>query len=262
VFLLEVQMSRIYKLDIYQNAIDSLNEGIEMCKKALKDESKYKFSIILISNFVELLLKNLVELQSPLLIFEKPYEKKYDDKTISWKQALQILINSRKTIKEELIIDLNKLNDIRNKIVHYKFEYNIYEIDSIIISVIDGLCQLYKDITDKNVNDDVNDETRTFLDRIKNDYLNQLHQAQFKAKEEAEENGIEVYSCSFCGEEDTAVENNEGIYCYFCEETDYEEECSCCSVPCLISEMEYIGEDDYGNSIFLCENCSYTMSKE
>jgi len=45
-------MNRIHKLNIYQNAIDSLNEGIEMCEKAIKDESKYKFSIILISNFV------------------------------------------------------------------------------------------------------------------------------------------------------------------------------------------------------------------
>jgi hypothetical protein len=202
-------------------------------------------------------------LQNPLLIFEKPYsEKKYDEKTISWVQALQILINSGKKIKKELIDDLKKLSDIRNKIVHYKFEYNIFEIDSIILSVIDGLCQLYKDITDKDVNDDVNDGTRTFLDSIKNDYLNQLHKAQLKAKEEAEKNDIDVYRCGFCGEEDTATECDDGIYCYFCEETDYEEECSCCKKPCFISEMKYIDENDYGETIFYCESCCCVMSKE
>lgn len=50
-----------------------------------------------------------------------------------------------------------------------------------------------------------------------------------KAKEEAEENDVDVYSYSFCEEEDTAVERNYEIYCYFCEEIDYEEKCSCCS---------------------------------
>jgi len=202
-------------------------------------------------------------LQSPLLIFERPYSKKiYDEKTITWFQALQIIFNSGKKINEELISNLNKLSDIRNKIVHYKFEYNIFEIDSIILSVIDGLRQLYKDITDKDIINDVNDETKIFLNKIKDDYLNQLHQAQLKAKEEAEKNNFEVYSCSFCGEEDTAVENDDGIYCYFCEETDYEEECSCCSEPYFISEMEYNGESDYGDPIFLCEQCCFVKSKE
>jgi hypothetical protein len=47
-------MARIYSLNLYQNAVDSLNVGMEIYEKALEDESKYKFSIILISNFIEL----------------------------------------------------------------------------------------------------------------------------------------------------------------------------------------------------------------
>jgi hypothetical protein len=49
-------MARIYSLNLYQNAIDSLNVGMEIYEKALEDETKYKFSVIIISNFMELLL--------------------------------------------------------------------------------------------------------------------------------------------------------------------------------------------------------------
>jgi len=257
-------MSKIHKLDIYQNAIDSLNVGIEMCEIALKDESKYKFSIILISNFMELLLKKLVEIQNPLLIFEKPYSDKiYKEKTITWLQALQILTNSGKIINKKLIDDLKKITDIRNEIIHYRFEYNVYEIDSIILSVIDGLRQLYIDISGNDIINDVTDKTKLFLDKIKDDYLNQLHKAQFNAKDEAMENKIIITDCSFCGECDTAVERDSNeIYCHFCEEIDYEEECTRCTVSFYISEMEYCGKNDYGDPIFFCDTCCFVMSKE
>jgi hypothetical protein len=257
-------MTKIHKLDIYQNAIDSLNIGIEMCERALKDESKYKFSIILITNFMELLLKKLVEMQNPLLLFEKPYSEKIDkEKTISWLQALQILSNSGKLISKKLIDDLKKLNRVRNEIIHYKFEYNVYEIDSIILTVIDGLRQLYTDISGNDLINDVQENTKIFLGKIKDDYLNQLHQAQFNAKDEAEENNMSVVDCNFCGESETAVEReNSEMYCYFCDETDREEYCTRCTVPCLISEMDYFGENDYGDSMYFCQYCSGLMNED
>jgi len=255
-------MAKIHKLDIYQNAIDSLNFGIEMCEKAFEDESKYKFTIILISNFMELLLKRLVEIQNPLLIFEKPYSDKISkEKTITWSQSLQILTNSGKIINIKLIEDLRKLSNIRNEIMHYKFEYNAYEIDSIILTVIDGLRQLYLDISGNDLIKDVHESTKTILEKIKDDYLKQLHQAQFKAKDEAEENDMAVKDCNFCFESKTAVERiNKEIYCYFCEETDREEMCTRCTVPCLISEMDYFGENEYGDPMYFCQYCSGLIS--
>lgn len=257
-------MAKIHKLDIYQNAIDSLNEGIEMCEKALKDESKYKFSIILITNFMELILKRLVELENKLLIFDEPYSEKISKaKTITWSQAIQILTNSGKIINKKLIDDIKKITCIRNNIVHSKFEYNVYEIDSIILSVIDGLRQLYLVTSGEDLINDVQENTRAFLEKIKHDYLNQLHQAQFRAKDESEEKKLTVVDCNFCGESETAVAKENGeTNCYFCEETDYEEECARCFTPYLISEMEYFGEDEFGAPMFFCQHCNGLLNED
>lgn len=257
-------MARMHKLDVYQNAIDSLNVGIEMCEKAEKDVSKYKFSIILISNFMELLLKKLVEMQNPLLLFEKPYSDKINkEKTITWLQAIQILTNSGRIINKELIDDFKKITDIRNDIINYKFEYNVNEIYSIIVSVISGLHELYLEISGSDLINDVEENAKTFLDKITDNYFRQLHQAQLNAKNEAEEKNLNIMDCNFCGESGTAVEReNEEIYCYFCEETDYEEECSRCTVPHLISEMEYFDENENGDPIFFCEDCSGLLDED
>ena len=80
-------MAKEYGLNLYQNAIDSLNEGMHFYKKSLDDKSKYKFCIMIISNFMELMLKCIVEKQNPLLCYEKPYSNKLNkEKTVTWEQ--------------------------------------------------------------------------------------------------------------------------------------------------------------------------------
>jgi hypothetical protein len=251
-------MAKIYRLNLYQNAIDSLNVGMEIYAKALEDETKYKFSVIIISNFMELLLKYMVEIQNPLLCYEEPYSTKIGNaKTITWAQALQILTNLGIVINKKLINDIKRLTDLRNKIVHFKFEYDILEIDIIILSVVDGLRQLYKNISGEDFNDDVQENTKLLLQRVEGNYLCQLHQAQFNAKEEADKNDTLITDCHFCGESNTAVEREgKEIYCYFCDESDYEVECARCTEVLKISEMEYFGENEHGDPLYFCENCS------
>jgi hypothetical protein len=256
-------MAKIYSLNLYQNAIDSLNVGMEIYAKALDDETKYKFSVIIISNFMELLLKCMVEMQNPLLCYEEPYSTKISNaKTITWAQALQILTNSGIVINKKLINDIKRLTELRNKIIHFKFEYDVFEIDAIILSVIDGLRQLYKNISGEDFNNDVQENTKLLLQKIEGEYLSQLHQAQFNAKEEADKNDTVTTDCPFCGESNTAVEREEEeIYCYFCDESDYEVECARCTEAFKISEMEYFGENEYGDPLYFCEYCSSLLDE-
>ena len=257
-------MAKKHSLDLFQNAIDSLNEGLEIYEKALENESKYKFSIVIISNFMELLLKCMVEKYSPLLIYVEPYSSKISKaKTITWEQALQILTNSKVVIEKKLIEDIKRLTELRNNIIHYKFEYDVYEIDAIILSVVDGLRKLYKTIFGKDLIDIVNKNTKLLLEKIAGDYLSQLHQAQFNAKEEREENGCEIVDCPFCGESNTAIENPDGEKsCFFCEEIDFEVNCSRCTHPYMVSEMEYAGESECGDSLYFCDYCIDLMCKD
>jgi hypothetical protein len=217
-------LSKEYSLNLYQNSIDSLNEGLNLYNLSLIDESKYKFCIIIITHFMELMLKHLVELQNPLLCYEKPFSKSLEkEKTINWGEATQIIINSKNSITPELLIGFKELTNIRNTIVHYKFNFNTSEIRKSIICVINGLRRLYKNITTKDFFDDVLESTKEILKTIEGEYSQQVHLAQAEAKEESDETGKEICNCNICGEEETAIEReNDEIYCYNCDEIDYD----------------------------------------
>ena len=230
---------------------------MKIYNKSLQDESLYKFCIIIISNFTELILKHLVELQNPLLCLKKPHSINIDkERTITWKQTLIILNNSNIIIADELRIAIEKLSDLRNKIIHYKFEYNTSKIRAIIILVTNGLRKLYNNVTKHDFINDVSAETGELLEKIEGEHNEQLHLAQTDAKEEADENGTYIDDCNFCNELETAVRREEDeIYCYFCEETDYEIECCRCTELYRISEMYFSGESENGDDLFICQNC-------
>jgi hypothetical protein len=246
-------MAKHYSLNLYQNAIDSLNEGINFYKVSLNDESKYKFCIIIITHFSELLLKHLVELQNPLLCYVEPYNSKIEDaKTITWWQAVKFLINCSIPVNPKLKDSMDRLSKLRNNIVHYKVDYNTTEIRKIILDVIDGLRNLYKNITGKDFINDVLESTRTILTTIEDEYTKELILAQSEAKEEADETGAEISHCSICGGDNTAICKDEGeYYCYLCCETYEEVICDRCGEKILLSDAYGLGESIEGDEGYL-----------
>ncbi|GHV87355.1 hypothetical protein AGMMS50255_6510 [Spirochaetia bacterium] len=257
-------MSKEYKLNLYQNSIDSLNEGLNLYKFSLIDESKYKFCIIIITHFMELMLKHLVELQNPLLCYEKPFSKSLEkEKTITWGEATQIIINSKYSIAQELLISFKELTNIRNTIVHYKFNYNTSNIRKNIICVINGLRALYKNIAKKDLFDDVLESSKEILKTIESEYSQHVHLAQAEVKEESDETGMEVCDCNYCGDDKTAIERENGeIYCYNCGEYDYEIECCRCYEPIKYSEAYSLGKTESGDPLYLCEYCNGILESD
>jgi len=254
-------MSKEYKLDLYHNAIDSLNESIKYYKVSIDDESKYKFCIILLSHFMELLLKFLVESQNPLLCFERPYSDKINkEKTISWNQALQILRNSRIEIDNDVCKHLTRLVEIRNSIVHYIFDYNTSEIRNIMLNIVSDMRELFILVKNSDFYNDVDDLTRQLLSQIESEYKKDLHLAQAEAKEEAD--GEDIYDCEICGEEQT-VNLVDGVYkCQFCKEKDESEECVRCGQEFRVSQLIKYGETEEGYPIYMCEWCNDEIEKD
>jgi hypothetical protein len=265
----EENMSKKYRLNLYENSIDSLNVGMRMYTDSLEDESMYKFSIIIISNFMELMLKHMVELKDPQLCFVKQNDLSANKKrTITWDRALHILSGSNIPEEElgffeELRLFAEKLSDIRNNIVHFEFEYDTSLIRSLIVMVVAKLRKLYNSVTKRDFIDDVSEDTKKILETIKDEYQIELHLAQTHAKEKANELETHYDDCNFCGESETAVllEADE-IYCYFCEETDYEIECCRCTELCKISKMECLCEVENGDDLYLCQSCSELLDSE
>jgi hypothetical protein len=157
---------------------------------------------------------------------------------------------------EELELFLKIFSNKRNDIVHYKFGYDTSRKRSLIVMVITKLRKLYTSFTGKDFIDDVSDDTKKIFETIKNEYQRELHLAQAEAKEKADENGTSCEDCNWCGGSKTAVlcEDDE-MYCYFCEESDYIVECYRCKEMYNISEMEYFGETENGDDLFICQRC-------
>jgi hypothetical protein len=254
-------MPREYSLDLLHNSIDSLNESINYYKEALSDESKYKFCIILFFHFMELILKHLVEIQNPLLCYVKPYSEQINkENTITWNQAIQLLINSGKKVDLDLIKQFKILSKLRNNIIHFKFTYNTSEIRKMLIDIVAGLRKLYKEITSNDFYDEVETDTQELLSEIEDEYNKDLHLARNDAIEEAD--GDEIYDCIICLEEKTVIKRDNGYYCYLCKEIDKIRECVQCYRNFRESEMSYFGENTYGDAIYLCEYCMDRLDRE
>jgi len=209
-------------------------------------------------------IETLGRITKSILCFEKPHSTNIEkEKTITCEQAIIILKNSNIIIEDKLKKIIEKLSNLRNKIIHYKFEYNTSEIRANIILVINGLRKLYNNVTKHDFIDDVSAHTGELLEKIEGEYNEQLHLAQSNAKEEADENETFIEDCNFCNEAETAVRREEDeIYCYFCEETDYEIECCGCTELYRISEMWFFNEDENGNDLFLCQHCKDSLDSD
>jgi hypothetical protein len=208
------------------------------------------------------MLKHMVELQNPQLCFVKQKDANTNnERTIFWCRALQIvrdssILKEEVGFFEELELFLKMFSNKRNEIVHFEFEYETSQMRSLIVMVITKLRKLYTSFTGKDFIDDVSDDTKKTLETIENEHQRELHLAQADAKEKAEENGTHCEDCNLCGGSKTAVLCEDGeMYCYLCEESDYIVDCCRCKEGYKISEMEYCGEAENGDNLFICQHC-------
>jgi hypothetical protein len=141
--------------------------------------------------------------------------------------------------------------------MHFKFEYNTSEIRSIVISVVNDMRILYREVSERDFFDDVSENTKIVLKQLDDDSVSQLHLAAANASDEVDESGGSLVDCAFCGEIGTAVAKDNGeTYCFFCAETDSKVECSRCTEMYKMSEMEYFGDAENGDPLYLCGYCS------
>ncbi|MCG8632461.1 MAG: hypothetical protein MI863_01470 [Desulfobacterales bacterium] len=250
-------MSREYSLDLKQNAIDSLSESIRYYEQAVTDESKYKFCIILFFHFIELLLKSCVEKINPLLCYKEPYSSNiHKAKTITWFQAIQIIVNSKNGFSKDLIVQIEILSKLRNNITHYKFEYKTSEIRKVIAVIVPGLIGIYKEATGDDLFEEFDPRTVDLLDEIQTDYNRELHLAQAEALEEAGGDRELLRDCYSCISSNTAVQmDDELTHCFYCDEIDIIVECGRCTQKLQASEMTIFGETEGGHTIYMCDYC-------
>lgn len=260
-------MTQRHQLDLLDNAIDSLNEALAKYQQGQAGDVKaYKFCVLHLSHFLELVLKHYVTLAHPLLIYKNPFAKDFDDEsqTIGLQEAINFLKNEGKELSEQFLKDLAWLKKLRNRIEHYKFEMEVAEVEA----TIGRLVRAFVEFDQAHANLELDDLIETgqynlFLELADNYDLN-LKKAENEVELECRVNhddpDFQIYHCDECGH-DTMIPNREsetGYRCTFCgneDSDDMEIHCGLCDMPWPKGLMKYLDWTDEGDFMYVCPRC-------
>ena len=107
---------------LYANAIDSFKVGCEYALSS-RDPSSRKHAILTIFHAIELLLKERIYREHPLLVYRRPSARLEDDpQTVGVKEALAILDNLELVIHKEPRKWIEQLQKRRNRIEHHRYD--------------------------------------------------------------------------------------------------------------------------------------------
>mgnify|MGYP003664343330 CR=1 FL=1 len=265
-----------HSLDLLENAVDSLEEALKKYNEGEAGNYKsFKFSILHLSHFIELIFKHHISSQHRLLIYKNPFAQNLDEsKTISFWDSVNFISHETGEIgpNTEFRRDLNWLKNLRNDIEHYKFEMEVDEVRETIGRIFLSLQEFLEFFTDIDLKDYVPDELSQTFKELSDEYESKLK----KAKEVAESAERDAYAgyrykeydlvdwkrlkCTSC-ENDLLIPNSDsgtGYRCTFCEneESDFIPiYCDNCGCEGTEDDMEVWPYDD-GPSEYRCYYCS------
>jgi len=169
------------EFDLVDNALHSYSEALSYYHEADEhaNADKYKFSILLSCHCAELLLKEVLRREHPVLIFEdidKSKNHSADAQTVGFRLALQRVRNICGVDFKHYGQALEELGRIRNIIQHYKcsidgvFYKNILtaafsSIDYVFIDVLHLRFEDYPDVIDSRDIDFLHEDTAVFNKR-------------------------------------------------------------------------------------------------
>jgi chaperonin cofactor prefoldin len=233
-------MKKEIKLDLFDNAIDSLNEALVKYQEGKNgNEKAYKFCVLHLSHFLELLLKYYVSKNHPLLIYKNPFLKNVKkSQTIGLYEAINFLKNGGYDISPNFEKDMDWLKKLRNDIEHHTFSMDKNEVEKTIERLASAVVEFDELHEDINLSSYISTEQYDLFHRLAKNYEWQLKQAEKKVKEALESSDSDsvkriVYYCHECNH-DTMIPNEEsssGYKCAFCgneESYDIEKKCYRC----------------------------------
>jgi tetratricopeptide (TPR) repeat protein len=262
-----MSMAQRHQLDLLDNAIDSLNEALAKYQQAKAGDVKaYKFCVLHLSHFLELVLKHYVTLAHPLLIYKNPFAKSFDgeSQTIGLQEAINFLKNEGRELSDKFLEDLQWLKKLRNRIEHHKFDMDVAQVESTIGRLISAFVEF--DQAHENLGfDDLIDlkQYNLFLDLADNYDLNLKkaeNEVETACKINHDDSEFQVYHCDECGH-DTLIPDQDsetGYRCTFCgneESGDMEVRCGLCDMPWAKDLMRYLDWTDDGHYDYYCPRC-------
>lgn len=219
------------KLNLLENSMDSLSEAIDYYTDGKKnsDERCYKFCIFLLYHSAELILKEILNREHKVFIFERidDYADKKNMQTIGFKKALERVHSICGINLGKYHSYLDDLGAIRNKIQHYEVNADVSEMTKIIISSFSAIEYLVLNVLNTNFNafeehiDDSQIDTlhkdKEAYDKRKTDIRNDIKTNNHtRVKFEYVEEKYLYIPCPDCAETYLIKDDDNEIKCLFC----------------------------------------------
>ncbi|MGA9852635.1 MAG: hypothetical protein WBR15_06860 [Gammaproteobacteria bacterium] len=262
-------------LNLRENAIDSLNEALSKYQQGQSGDGKaYKFCVVHLSHFLELLLKYYVTKCHPLFIYKDPFANKIteESRTIGLNDAINFLANEGMEMEATFLSDLVWLKKMRNRIEHHRFTMNIEQVNAVIGRLVKAAHDF--NVTHKGIDltsvinqaqyDIFNELAQTYEYRLKQ-ALQKVEAAKIDAYKrvrckEWEFVNFHIYTCDSCGNE-TLIPSGDsatGYRCTFCggeESEEIEEDCGVCGDKWPVGMMAFEDWTGSGESLYVYPRC-------
>lgn len=252
-------------LDLFENAIDSLNEALVKYQEGKDgDEKAYKFCVQHLSHFLELILKYYVTQYHPLLIYKNPFARiiNEESQTIGLFEAINFLKNEGHDISDKFEKDIKWLKKLRNNIEHHKFSMDVADVEETIGRLMSAVVEFDESHENIDLSSNISAEQYDLFHELANTYEGRLKKAEEKVEEalrglDPKEDNMSVYHCYEC-DHDTMIPDEDsatGYRCTFCgneESDDIEMECAICGCPWSTGLMSHWEDDEY-----ICPYCSH-----
>lgn len=262
-----------HKLDLLGNAMDSLEEALKKFQEGDEGDHKaYKFCVLHMAHFIELIFKHHITEKHPLLIYANPFAAKIDPattKTIGLWEAVNFINNEDKdAVAGDFRKDLEWLKKLRNDIEHHKFEMDVPTARIVIGRLFRSVLEFldYSGVVD--VEKQMPEQTKSIFSVLSDEYRFKLHDALKNADDLEGANPIDPMDpeadpvrmdCEACGNY-TMVANKgsgTGYRCTFCENEDGDDlpaKCTICGAKMTFGDLEN-WSDEHGVE-YRCYYCS------
>ncbi len=243
-----------HELDLFENAIDSLAEALAKFEAGDGGEPKaYKFAVLHMAHFVELIFKYHIASKHPLLIYKEPFSAKVDrNKTITLWDAINFINNEATgTVSPALKKDLEWLKYLRNEIEHHKFKMQVSEARTTIGRLFRSVLEFLGNHTDIELASSIPESTMRAFKLLSDEYEFKLRTTLMEAEAFEEKNPIDHrdpdarpvrLECENCANP-TLLQNDEsstGYRCSFCSNEDGDNvpaSCDICGVESTQGEL-------------------------
>lgn len=263
-----------HNLDLLDNAMDSLEEALKKFEEGdAGDQKAYKFCVLHMAHFIELIFKHHITEKHPLLIYTNPFVENLKPaaaKTIGLWEAVNFINNEEKdAVAGDFKKDLDWLKRLRNDIEHHKFEMDVPAARVTIGRLFRSVLEFLDSYGVVDVERRIPEATKAIFKVLSDEYQFKLRDALKEADSVEEAHpGLQMdpdadpvrLECESCGN-DTMVLNQasgSGYRCTFCENEDGDNlpaSCTCCGARMTAGDLETWVDDDHGVE-YRCYYCS------